>query len=289
MTAGLGEGTMLINPLEDLAGITGAGRADDLWRWLVAVPNLRAETDSWFAEVAFERLHRDNTEDAWRTAALLCTDPRWRKVTGKLVRAIEASGLVEDERLGELAVAFAVDAEYWWPVPDRWLADGTVVIDESEEHADECPPDVVVARQLQPPLRRWGVDHAIRHGRLDVEQALDAVAVLPARAGDHLLLGLLDACPELTAGVRGTVIELGVTWTSGTVRLGALEQIAARDGPDAAALLAARDRNVKIRRWGASVVRPSRRRAERELAGGAATEVEATGDELPAQPSLFDD
>ncbi|MBL8775829.1 MAG: hypothetical protein JNK12_07855 [Acidimicrobiales bacterium] len=61
------------------------------------------------------------------------------------------------------------------------------------------------------------------------------------------------------------------------------------DGPDAAALLAARDRNVKIRRSGASVVRPSLRRAERELAEGAATEVEATGDEPPAQPSLFDD
>ena len=97
--------TLVTNPLEDLAGITGAERADDLWRWLVAVPNLRAETDSWFAEVAFERLHRDNTEDAWRIAALLCTDPRWRKVTGKLVRALARGGtaqLVPDGTLDDL-------------------------------------------------------------------------------------------------------------------------------------------------------------------------------------------
>lgn len=280
---------MLINPLEDLAGIAGAERADDLWRWLIGVSPRYAETNTFFAEVAFERLHRDNTEDAWRTAALVCTDPRWRKVTGKLVRAIEASGLVEDERLGELALAFAVDAEYWWPVPDRWLADGTVVVDESAEQLADGPPDVVVARHIQPPLRRWGADHAIRHDWLDVEQAIDAVAVLPARAGDHLLLGLLDACPVMATGVRDTVIELGVTWTSGTVRLGALEQLAARDGSVAAALLAARDRNEKIRRWGATLGRPSRRRAGQGPAGGADTEAEVVADEPPAQPSLFDD
>lgn len=280
----------MINPLADLLTVCGAERPDDLWRWLVTVPGTVDQTDTSFAEVAFGRLHRDEPEDAWRTAALLCTDSRWRNVARRLVRAIEASGLVDEEHLGELAVAFTVDDDYLWEVPDVWLADGTVVVGEPMG-GGESPPTIVVARPIPPPLRRWGADRAVRHGHLDVGEALDAVAVLPARAGDQVLLGLLDAGPALTPGARDAIIELGVTWTSGTVRLGALEQLAARDGPDAAALRAARDRNAKIRRWGAGLVRADHRQAGRRHSREAATEsaADVETEEPPAQASLFDD
>lgn len=279
----------MINPLADLLAVSGAERPDDLWRWLVTVPGTVAQTDTFFAEIAFERLHRDEPTGAACTAALLCTDSRWRNVARRLVRAVEASGLVEEEDLGELAVAFTVDDDYLWQVPDDWLADGTVVVGEPPVAADP-PPTVVVARPIPPPLRRWGADFAVRHEILDVGQALDAVAELPARAGDQVLLGLLDAGPVLSPGARDAIIELGVTWTSGTVRLGALEQLAARDGPDAAALRAARDRNAKIRRWGAALVRADHRPAGRRHSGEAATESAAgvETEEPPAQATLFD-
>lgn len=280
----------MINPLADLLAVSGAESADDLWRWLVTVPGTVAEANTFFAEIAFERLHRDEPQDAWRTAALLCTDSRWRNVARRLVRFVEASGLVDEEDLGELAVAFTVDDDYRWEVPDDWLADGTVVVAEPPG-VGESRPTVVVARPIPPPLRRWGADFAVRHEILDVGQALDAVAELPARAGDQVLLGLLDAGPVLSPGARDAIIELGVTWTSGTVRLGALEQLAGRDGPDAAALRAARDRNAKIRRWGAALVRPDHRPGGRRHPGEAATESAAgvEAEEPPAQASLFDD
>lgn len=61
---------MLINPLDDLAAISSAERPDDLWRWLVGAHTLRTQTGTFLAEVAFKRLHRDDTEDAWRTAVV---------------------------------------------------------------------------------------------------------------------------------------------------------------------------------------------------------------------------
>lgn len=281
----------MINPLADLLAVSGAERPDDLWRWLVTVPGTVAQTDTFFAEIAFERLHRDEPTGAACTAALLCTDSRWRNVARRLVRAVEASGLVDEEHLGDLAVAFTLDDDYLWEVPDGWLADGTVVVDHRVRRSDGSTPVVVVARPISPPLRRWGADFAVRHEILDVGQALDAVAELPARAGDQVLLGLLDAGPVLTPGSRDAIIELGVTWTSGTVRLGALEQLAARDGPDAAALRAARDRNAKTRRWGAALVRPDHRPAGRRHPGEAATEsaADVETEEPPAQATLFDD
>lgn len=279
----------MINPLADLLAVSGAERPEDLWRWLVTVPGTVAQTDTFFAEIAFERLHRDEPTGAACTAALLCTDSRWRNVARRLVRFVEASGFVDEEDLGDLAVAFTVDDDYLWQVPDDWLADGTVVVGEPPVAADP-PATVVVARPIPPPLRRWGADFAVRHEILDVGQALDAVAELPARAGDQVLLGLLDAGPVLSPGARDAIIELGVTWTSGTVRLGALEQLAARDGPDAAALRAARDRNAKIRRWGAGLVRADHRQAGRRHSREAATEsaADVETEEPPAQATLFD-
>lgn len=54
---------MLLDPQEDL-GAVGADRPDDLWRWLVQAHTLRADPNSWLAEVAFRHMHRENPEDA---------------------------------------------------------------------------------------------------------------------------------------------------------------------------------------------------------------------------------
>lgn len=275
-----------------MVAISGAERPDDLWRWLVGVRATYTETNTFVPLGAFRRLHEDDPEDAGRTAALLCTDARYRKVTGRLIRAIEASGLVGERELGDLAFAFARYDELRWPVPDEWVRDGTVRASARALKAAGPAPVVVLPRPIEPPLRRWGAAWAVRHGRLrvfDSHDVLDVVERLPSRAGDHVLLGLLDAGPDLPADVRDAVIELGVRWTSGTVRLGALQQLAARDGIDAAANLAATDRNEKIRRWGAELTQPAVGRRRSDLTANPAP-VDATdlGDEPVEQASLFD-
>ena len=280
---------MSINPLADMVAISGAERPDDLWRWLVGVRVTYAETNTFVPLGAFRGLHEHDPEHAGRTAALLCTDARYRKVTGRLVRGIEASGLVGARELGDLALTFALDDLLHWPVPDEWVQDGTVRASARALKVAGPSPVVVLPRPIEPPLRRWGAAWAVRHDRLDVLEVLDAVEGLPARGGDHALLGLLDTSPDLEEGARDAVIELGVTWTSGTVRLGALEQIAARDGIDAAARLAAADRNKKIRRWGASLAGTAPRRAGPASAAGPppADGVEVAN-EPTGQASLFD-
>lgn len=277
---------MLLDPQEDLAAVVGAERPDDLWRWLVRAHSVRSDPNSWLAEMVFRHLHGETPEEAWRTAGLMCTDPRWRQATGPLIRRIEESGLVEAERLDDLAVEFVLDEDYGWPVPPAWLRDGTVRMERPAPRNGQPAPVVVVSRPIQPPLRRWGAERAIRHQLLGAGDLLDAVAHHPARAGDHVLLGLLDACECLDDELSVAAIELGVTWSSGTVRLAALEKLAARDGPESAARLAATDRNEKVRRWGVSVRRASTKapdgRAE-VSSGGAGVTAEVS------QPSLFDD
>lgn len=244
---------MRLDPLIDLGGISGAPRPDDLWRWLVGRRSNVAETNTFLAETTFRHLHRDDTRDAWRTAALLCTDPRWRQVTGRLVRALDASGLVGDEQLDDLADAFVLEDQYDWPVPDTWVRDGTVRVNRRAVPPGASSPPAVIERRIEPPLRRWGAGRVIRRGRRTVGELLDRVGSLPAHTGDYVLLGLLDACEALDEQTRDTVIDLGVTWTSGTVRLGALQQVVARDGREAAARRAESDPNEKVRRWGATL------------------------------------
>jgi len=282
---------MLLDPLEDLAAITGASRPDDLWRWLVATRTLRAESDTFVAEITFTKLHRENRSEAWRTAGLLCTDPRWRRVTGKLIRAIEASGLVTDEQLDALAHDFAMGDRYGWPVPEAWLRDGTVRVDSLPRRGGTRARRVVVERSIEPPLRRWGAARAVRRDASAVTAVLDRAAQVPARAGDYLLLGLLDACDALDDKTGATLIDLGVGWTSGTVRLGALEQVAARDGWEAAVRIAATDPSEKVRQWAAKKGRTKQgRTAQRRTSSGAPGPggEGAGGDESPTQASLFD-
>lgn len=275
-----------------MVAISGAERPDELWRWLVGVRATYTDTNTFVPLGAFRGLHEHDPEDAGRTAALLCTDARYRKVTGRLIRGVEASGLVGERELGDLAVACALYDELRWPVPDEWVRDGTVRASARALKAAGPSPVVVLPRPIEPPLRRWGAAWAVRHGRLrvfDGHHVLDIVERLPPRAGDHVLLGLLDAGPDLPADVRDAVIKLGVRWTTGTVRLGALEQLAARDGIDAAAHLAADDRNEKVRGWGAELTQPVVGRRRSALAANPAP-VEATDlrDEPAEQASLFD-
>lgn len=71
-------------------------------------------------------MHNDRTAGALRTAGLLCTDARWRRVTATLIGDIQETGISTDAELDALAEGLLRDEAYGWPVPARWLRDGTV-------------------------------------------------------------------------------------------------------------------------------------------------------------------
>src|SRR5581483_3401528 len=114
---------------EDVVAILTAATPDELWRWLVLHPHLRAFPNPTDAVAALRRLHRGRPDGAVRTAGLLCTDHRWRRVTAPLIAAVEQSGLLADAELDELADGFLWSDQYRCPVPEVWIRDRTVTLD----------------------------------------------------------------------------------------------------------------------------------------------------------------
>ena len=147
---------MILSPLEDLAAICGASQPEQLWRHLVGHPTLRAHFNDFDAVVAFRRLHADRATGAERTAALLCTDPRWRRVTATLIVRIEGSGLVTAAQLDALANEFLWDERLRWRVPQAWVRDGLVRV---LDHAARRRGPVYLERMISPPLRRGPRTH----------------------------------------------------------------------------------------------------------------------------------
>lgn len=86
----------MIRPwIEDTARISGAVTPDALWRYLAGNVHLRASPNTFEAICAFQRLHKDRPAHALRTAQLICTDLRWRRVTAPLIVDIEQSGILD--------------------------------------------------------------------------------------------------------------------------------------------------------------------------------------------------
>jgi len=142
-----------VQGLVDLTAIMDADSPDELWRWLVTHPNAHASTLTWDAVGAFERVHAGDVADAVRTAGLLCTDRRWRRVTGRLVSDIEATGILSDVMVGDMARAFLFQDQLAWAIPEQWVLDGTVRSFAGKKVRPGRP--VVANRPIAPPLRRW--------------------------------------------------------------------------------------------------------------------------------------
>jgi hypothetical protein len=96
-------------------------------------------------------LHNDRTAGALRTAGLLCTDARWRRFTATLIGDIQEIGILTDADLDALAEGLLRDEAYGWPVPARWLRDGTVRLHGRRHRRGAA---VVVERPIAPSLRR---------------------------------------------------------------------------------------------------------------------------------------
>lgn len=240
---------------EDVVAILTAATPDELWRWLVLHPHLRAFPNPTDAVAALRRLHRSRPDGAAQTAGLLCTDHRWRRVTAPLVAAVEQSGLLTDAELDELADGFLWSDRYRWPVPDSWIRDRTVTLD-----GPALPPGTPpgLERLIAPPLRRWAAARVARADPSCSHDILNRAGELDARAGDAIFAGLLDAADHYSSDVRDVLIDLGCSWPGAPARLRALQLLAVRDGDHAAARRAMRDPNGRIRAWAASLDRQPR-------------------------------
>lgn len=228
---------MIVHPIEDMAAICGAGTPEELWRYLVTRPTLRAYPNDFDAVMAFKTLHGDGTPGAVRSAGLLCTDLRWRRCTTTLIRRVEDSGILTAAELDELAEAWLWEDHYYWPVPGRWLLPSRKLARHARHPGTRR---VSIDRQIWPPLRKWSARRIATASPSRSPDVLERIRLLDSRAGGAAMSGLLDAAEGFTDEARDVLVSLGCQWPSESVRLRALRLLAVRD-PERAAIMAAND------------------------------------------------
>lgn len=212
---------------------------EDAWELLLR-GGPRRSMDHWRGVELFKRFHNDGGPDALLTAVLVCTDRRWKACTHRLVRGVEEAGILTDEQLDELAEGFV----------DRDAIDVLVGLRGSKREQS-------VRRLIAPPFRRWASRRLAGRGR-PVDELLQRALELESKAGDAIAAGVVDAAASMDETTAAAVIDIGLAWPSGTVRIVALERLADRDGVTAATSRAARDPVAKVRAWSAKLAERGR-------------------------------
>ena len=159
----------------------------------------------------FRRFHAEAPAGAVVTAALLCTDHRWRKASHHLIAWIVDLGL--------LARADEVQLAEWFTAPtlgveleavENVTVDGLVNLDADGLQAVAGDLGaLVVERSVLPPLRRWAAARLVAEDPTCWQTVLDAASALPSRDGAALAAGVMDATAHLAAGERPEALLRG--------------------------------------------------------------------------------
>lgn len=244
-----------LDPLSDLAALWTAGEPEELWRALV-VHSGRSTTHHWEALHLFRRHHEDGTPGSLTTALLLCTDRRWDRCTARLIAGIVDTGILGEDEFDEMAGCFLWSDVFRFHYPVSWIGTEWVQIDlegvdegveSSVVHLDSDTP-VPNDRAISPPLRRWAAGSILRADPIAFDTMRGRALELGGLDGGAIVSGMLDAMDALDEDLARRAIDLGLDWPRGSVRLLALDLLAARD-PEAAKRRAAGDPDKKVRSW----------------------------------------
>jgi hypothetical protein len=254
-----------VNGLTDLDDLWMASDPEELWRALI-LHSGRSTTHHWEAVQLFRHHHADGAAGALTTASLLCTDGRWDRCTARLIAGIADASILSEDDLDELGARFLWSDRFLYEYPVSWIGLEWVSIDltggrraarRSVVHLDPTTP-VPTRRTIAPPLRRWSARRVLRADPSRFDAIRDRASALGSRDGGAIVSGLLDAVEALDQDVTRQAIHLGLAWPQGSVRLLALDLLAA-DDPEGARRWAAADPDAKVRRW--TPRRPSKRDA----------------------------
>jgi hypothetical protein len=233
-----------------------ASTVDELWSTLLAWHGIRSSTQWEEPFILFRRFHAENPEGAVVTAALLCTDQRWRKASHHLVVRLVESGVLTDADQHQLAEWF-VEASLGIHLAAE-VIDVPEVVRDTEPHRRDAeeprrPDDgaeiVVVSRDIWPPLRRWAAARLVREDPSRWRALLDSTTDLSSSDAAALAAGVMDAAQNIPNDERVLAVAAGLDSGSGIVRLAALPALAALEGADTALTRAAADPSAKVRAW----------------------------------------
>lgn len=202
---------------------------------------------------ALSRVCRTGDLGTGFAALLICTSPRWDRVTRQLIAALEASGVLTDNELDRLADTLAADAVVF-EFPAAWVSPEWLEIDITPPGSarsyriDEHTP-MTVTRDIAPPLRRWSARRMLAADPSRFTDLLDLARRLDPRDRGALVLGLLDANDALNAGDRRQLMRIGLATGMARVRCAALDLMTELDGAEAALRRARGDSDAKVRAW----------------------------------------
>ena len=277
--------------LSDFVAIHAATTSEQLWRALT-LPAIRSGLHPLEAVGLFRHLHEHGEPDALETALMLCTCGRWEPYTGRLIVGLIATAILSERDVDELVACFLWSDRYRFTYPAKWFGAQELVIDLDEQgqpgesRVISLDPDtpVPVDRRIAPPLRRWAAATAVRRNPILFDKTQARARSLGGQDGAAIILGVLDAIEALETSTARRAIAFGLDWPLGSVRLHALDLLAAID-LEAARRRAATDPDKKVRAW----TGPRPRRAEASRAANTAHGMSRKRDAAPGagQAELF--
>lgn len=220
--------------VETFHDLQSASTVEELWGVLLSWHGIRGSSVWDEPYLLFMRFHRQDSTDADITAALLCTDHRWRKASHHLIDRVAVSDVLDDEQLDVLADWFSGE-------------DFEILIEHSD---DGCPDGAsAVRRPIWPPLRRWAARRQVERYPERWRDVVEAAETLASRDAAATVAGVMEAADHVSPDQRTTLAEIGLNHGSGTVRLAALPILASTAGADAAIAVAQQDPSAKVRAW----------------------------------------
>jgi hypothetical protein len=216
---------------EELAGI---GDADELRRRLLESPaGWGRSTRHMEALELLAKVRGTGRLPLSLVALLLCECWRWRRVTAKLIAAIEASGLLDDRELDELANAFLA-REHVISYPLAWVSPQWLEIElgTGSSRMVTVSEDTMAERRCRfaPPLRRWAARRALRANQARLERLLGDAELFPPRDRDAVIGGLLDCADRLDGDGKRRLVSHGLHATQPSTRRAALDLLCELDG-----------------------------------------------------------
>ena len=219
---------------ETFEDLHSASTVEELWAVLIAWHGIRSSSVWDEPYLLFMRFHRHDSTNADLTAALLCTDHRWRKAAHHLIDRLTDAEVLDEDQLDKLA---------------DWFAGEAFEIQVEASDGRHRTRAATVRRPIWPPLRRWAARYEVARHPERWRAVIDASATLPSRDAAATVAGVIDAADHIPPDQRATLAAVGLDHRSGIVRLAALPILAAASGADAAIAVAQRDPSAKVRAW----------------------------------------
>lgn len=236
-----------------LAELAASGDAEELCRQLLASPwGCGSSTRHTEAVELLAKVCGSGDLPASFLALMLCTCRRWDRVTARVIAGIEASGLLGDDELDDLAGSLLAD-ELVISYPLTWVSPQWLEVDLRDGAGRSYTVDEDTLGEhrpsLEPPLRRWAARRALQADPERLDELQRAASRLEPRHRDALLHGLLDAADALEEDRRRSLVRRGLETAHAGVRRSALDRLCELDGPETARRRARADANAAVRRW----------------------------------------